>query len=263
MEKGTIYLKLFGKLSLVFYKGEELVEITSDTKQNKMWKLLAFLICNRNVYYSKYKLYELLWDEKMVDDPANSLKVLSHKLRNFLKKEGIIPPGKKALVLEQGVYHWNKEIPCYTDADVLEDNDFKLRTAKDLNLTEEEKAVCYDKILAIYKGRFLNEFSEDWWVMPIQLRHQNIFIQNALDYATLQLKKKNYGHVIEIAQRVLECDTYNQNAYVMLIKAFAEQNSYGNAVQVFRYATDIFHKEFGMPFMNTNSKRVLEEYLGA
>ena len=44
MEKGTIYLKLFGKLSLVFYKGEELVEITSDTKQNKMWKLLAFLI---------------------------------------------------------------------------------------------------------------------------------------------------------------------------------------------------------------------------
>ena len=48
----------------------------------------------------------------------------------------------------------------------------------------------------------------------------------------------------------------------MLIKAFAEQNSYGNAVQVFRYATDIFHKEFGMPFMNTNSKRVLENIWG-
>ena len=145
---------VFGKTSLQRFKEDGYRIVSFDKKQYKLWKLLVFLIYYRDKCYSKNELYEMLWDEKMVENPSNSLKVLCHKLRNFLRNSGIISAEETAILSEPGYgYRWNQDIPCITDADIFKENYASLKNMESLPVITTMKRHIYSRFTLIWHKR--------------------------------------------------------------------------------------------------------------
>lgn len=248
MKKGTIYLRVFGKVSLQRFREDGYKIVSFDKKQYKLWKLLIFLIYYRDKCYGRSELYGMLWEEKMVENPSNSLKVLCHKLRNFLKDSGIISETEAAILSEPGYgYRWNHELPCLTDADIFKENYFKLKNMELPDVKEAQQ--YYENIRILYRGKFLNELSKEVWVIPHQMSFQNLYIQSSLTYARLQMENKNYLKAIEVLQSVIAYDYYNETAYLLTIRAYVEQKTYGNAMKLYRHVKEMFKKDLGVLFV--------------
>lgn len=258
MKKGTVYLRVFGKTSLQRFKEDGYRIVSFDKKQYKLWKLLVFLIYYRDKCYSKNELYEMLWDEKMVENPSNSLKVLCHKLRNFLRNSGIISDDETAILSEPGYgYRWNQDISCITDADIFKENYASLKNMESLDMKAARQ--YYGNIRVLYKGKFLNELSEEAWIIPHQMSFQNLYIQSSLTYARLQMESENYMKAIEILQSVIACDYYNEEAYLLTIHAYLAQKTYGNAMKLYRHVKEMFQEDLGVPFVCEELENMTEK----
>lgn len=257
MKQGAICLRVFGKVSLQRLKKDGYKIVSFDKKQYKLWKLLFFLIYYRDKCYNKNELCDMLWNEKMVENPSNSLKVLCHKLRNFLKNSGIISEDEIAILSEPGYgYRWNQEISCFTDAEILKENYVKLKMLDSLEVKAAQQ--YYENIRVLYRGGFLNEFSEEAWIIPHQMSFQNIYIQSSLMYVRLQMETENYLEAIEILHNIIACDYYNETAYLLMIHAYLKQKTYGNAMKLYRHVKELFKENLGVAFVCEELENIIE-----
>ena len=103
--KSKYYVKLFGEFSI---SDGEFTITDQANRSKKVWTLLEYILVHRDRVISQKELTDLLWAGGDTKDPINTLKVLMHRVRTFLKVLG--EDGAQLILYKKGGYGWNPDV---------------------------------------------------------------------------------------------------------------------------------------------------------
>ncbi len=232
-------ITMFGEFSI----SNENYTITDQMNRSKMiWSLLGYLIQNRDRAISCSDLYDLLWGNNPSKDPANTLKVLVHRVRNLL--EALHPEeGVPFIIYYQDKYGWNPEIECSLDTDLFEE---ACKAAADESISEESKLDLLQKAIFLYKGEYMQKSSALPWVMQTSHYYSTKFLKASAEAAEILYKLKRYDELIDICSKALKYSPYDETFYILLLKALVESNQSQKAMDYYQQISETFFKEFGI-----------------
>lgn len=84
MGNDPIEIETFGEFKLIGADGK--ISTEEDIRSGVMIRFLVYILIHRDHINTKDELIENLWFYGEVDNPAGTLKNLTYRVRNFLKK---------------------------------------------------------------------------------------------------------------------------------------------------------------------------------
>ncbi len=230
---------MFGEFSVTF--GERSIDYRLN-RSKKIWTLLEYLITFRDREISQNELIELLWPEDELDNPANTLKTLLHRVRALVEDLGL-EDVRKIITYKRSTYAWTPSIPCEVDTEQFE----KLIAASQSPvISSEERLSILLSAIELYKGDFLPKNASDSWVLPISTYYRGCFIK-AVNDATKLLKDANRtAEIVDICQKAVVIDPYEENLHVTLISALIQTNQRRKALEHYDYVKELFFTKFGI-----------------
>jgi len=243
-----IQIRMLGEFTITY--GDNVVS-DNDNRSKKVWTLLEYLIAFHNKDISQSALIDLLWSDEKSDDPFNSLKTLLHRARVLLEK--LEYPNPKMILHRRDSYSWNSSLPCEIDIEVF-DQICKDVTAPEL--TDGERQVLYEKALELYKGEFLPKNNTDSWAISLSTHYQNAYTKLVYDYCELLARQCAYEKIIEICNRAVTFDPYDEHLHYLLIDALYKSGQQKKSIQQYQSVISMFYNKFGL----TPSKELTNLY---
>jgi DNA-binding SARP family transcriptional activator len=237
MEK-ILKIKMFGEFSIA-YDGKEINDQGSRSK--KLWTLLEYLVTfrEREVYQSE--LIDLLWPDGDVENPANTLKTLLHRVRSTVSEIGI--EVKDLIQYRRGAYSWNTSIPQVVDTDVFE---AYYQEAYSFGISEEEKRSKPLAAAELYKGGFLPKNSLEPWVVPISTYYHGRYLKVVCDAAESLESINAYDEIVSLCQKAANLDPYEEGIHQYLIRALMQTGRQQKAQAHYEYVNQLFFTKFGI-----------------
>lgn len=236
-EKKIATVTLFGRLCLIYND----ISLTEDIIRSEMVsKLLAYILLHHDKMLTVRELSDMLWNEgEGSENPAGALKNLMYRLRTLLKKQ--FGEDVQFLNTSQGGYYWNPEIPVLLDTEELEKNAREARLAESL----DEKLICFERVLSLYQGSFLDNFSFEQWVVPVSAYYHSMFINVSKDFAKVCLKEKLYEGMERVCARAIRFDNLDEELHQLILEAMIGQNKQAQAQQYYENTMKRFYEALG------------------
>ena len=220
-------------------------QVTLDEEQQrakKLWVLLEYLLANRKRSNTQERLAELLWGDEDIADPANALKNLVYRLRQFLS-EKFNDFETQFILYERGAYSWNNHIECVIDFEQFEDY---YRLVKNSDLDE---AVLYEylsKAVELYEGLFLAHSSGVNWVIPLQKYYHRIYIECVTLYSEFLIRANMHHEIIRTCQKALSIDPFEEILHKLIIQALISVGKSKEALLHYEQVNEMFYSELGV-----------------
>lgn len=238
METSVLQVNLFGEFSLT-YNGMSIDD--SGSRSKKLWMLLEYLLVFRGREVTQNEIIELLWPDEDVSNPANTLKVLIHRIRQTLDQLGL--DGKSLIVSHRGTYSWqNNGVELVVDTDLFEKLYRKAEAEKD----PEQRLTHLLRAIDVYKGDFLPKMSYEVWVVPICTYYHGLYIKLVKDAIVILNERKRFDDIIRICHNAVVVDPYDESLHISLIEALADSSRYREALSHYESATKMFYSQFGI-----------------
>lgn len=203
-------------------------------------KLLAYFLMNREKELLSVNIASELWQEEESNNPVGALKNLVYRLRRILSKKW---PDLEFIRTENGGYRWNQDLDVTLDTE-------------DLDLLQMEKQVhpetafsCDEKIVDLYSGKFLRNCSDVFWVLRTQTHYQDLFLEAAHNVLkTLEDRKTadSYKKMEYTASKALHFDSFDEQLYIGLLKAYIGQGRQRDASEYYRKAVSVLYEQLGV-----------------
>lgn len=248
IEDCTIFVNMLGGFSITLDR-RSLVDQNNYAK--KPWVLLEYLIAFRDRDVPSEELMDLFWKDDDSANPNGALKTLMFRVRKLLEPLGV--PTQFLVLQKRKAYAWNRTFKTVVDTDRFEELCTKARAA---GLSEDKKlALCLEAV-DIYKGKFLPKSEWEPWTVPISTYYHNLY--QVLIGETLELldKHKDYPTMIDICQRAIAIDPYEEDAHYYLIYALYQSGNQFTALEHYQHVCNMFYDEFAI----TPSDRFKELY---
>lgn len=242
-EPGVIVVKTLGAFR-VFCGDREIPE--KAWRNPKVKELFRYLLVHRHKKVEKDLIFETFWPGKDIAQAANnfstSLYYLRQALRALFPKEKL--PGLARF--EKG-YCW-LEMEGYVlqvDADEFLDKVNLARGCRGAG--ETAQAVGFFKeALALYRGKFLEEFLYDEWLEPQRERLHNTWIQVQDELAYLLAREKNYDEAVLVLKTALFHEPYREELYYRLIQVLMQARRKAEATVYYERCRQVLNEEFGL-----------------
>lgn len=232
-------IKMFGEFSIEYGDNVRLEDIG---RSRKVWNLLEFLVANRQRNISQEQLIDVLWKNDDYDNPSNALKNLIYRLRMMLTEKGL--PNREYVVLKRGAYSWNNQLKCSIDTEAFDEAYAHAKDEK--NHTEDERLAHYLEAIDLYTGYFLPKSSYEEWTAPLSAYYHRIYLSCVDGAYELLMEKEAYDKIVEICNRAIAIDRYDEGLYEMLITALIHLEEYQTALEVYHIITDVLYNELGV-----------------
>lgn len=216
------------------------VTISEQKKQSKkMWRLLEFLIVNRKREISQNEIFESLWGEENLINPAAALKTLIFRVRKLLEelnyKDG-------DLIVHNGEsYAWNNETKVLVDVDLFEE-----LYNKSSYQTGTEKKDLYLEIINLYRGDFLPKSSFEHWVIPIKSYYHSLYLTIVHKIIKLLEQEREFILIIEICQKAIKIDQFDDKIHYAMIEALSNFGYEKQALEHYNYTMDLLYNQLGV-----------------
>lgn len=235
----TIQISMLGGFSLT-YDGGTGIDYQNN-RSSKLWLVLAYLLTYRNKQITQDELIEILWGDEEVDNPANTLKTMRHRLCSMLDGLGGMS-GKDMIRYTHGVYAWNEEIDCVIDTD-----QFSTYCALgDKEEDPEQKLSYYLTAIEYYGGDFLPKFSSEMWVMSAHAYYHAEYLRVVKKCLTLlKAAERNY-EIITVCQKAVGIEPYDEELHRELILALVNTGAKQSALTHYEKVKEMFYHEFGI-----------------
>ncbi|AKL96696.1 serine/threonine kinase, regulatory protein [Clostridium aceticum] len=199
--------------------------------------LFYYLVVHQQA--TRDELVHLLWGEMEEETAKKNLRNAMYKIRKAFDLNIIISPKKSIVML-------NPDIKLESDLKVF--------------LSDEENAI------EIYDGEFLQGFhvKEDevfeGWMSENRGYYRDLYIIK-LQEKLHQLSAEEDQEMLEYyAKLLVHTDSYNENAYRILMNLYSRQGSYNKAIDLYNRLQQVLQEELGiMPDVAT--KDLLQEIL--
>lgn len=238
MESKTLQVNMLGEFSLTF-DGNSIDDNGSRSK--KLWMLLEYLLVFRGREVTQNEIIDLLWPEEDVTNPANTLKVLIHRIRQTLDQIGL--DGKSLIASRRGTYSWQSSgIKLVVDTDLFE----ALYNKSEAAQNRDQKLVHLLRAIDIYKGDFLPKTAYEVWAVPICTYYHGMYIKLVKDAVVILKDLKCFDDIIRICRNAVQIDPYDEALHISLIEALADSGRYREALSHYESATKMFYSQFGI-----------------
>lgn len=236
-EKKEASATLFGRLCLIYND----ISLTEDMIRSEMVsKLLAYILLHHDRILTVRELSDMLWSEgEGSENPAGALKNLMYRLRTVLKKQ--FGEETRFLNTSQGGYYWNSDIILSLDMEELEKNAREAKLADSL----DEKLICYEKVLMLYQGSFLDSFSFEQWVVPISAYYHSMFINVSKDFAKVCRKELLFEGMERVCAKAIQFDNLDEELHQLMLEALIGQNKQCQALQYYEDTMKRFYEALG------------------
>lgn len=229
-----VFITMFHKFS---FKYRNKVIDSETMKSEKLVKLFTYLLMNHQRSLPSSELADMLWYFEDIDNPIGALKNLVYRLRALLKKEfgmsDFITTGK-------GAYSIN---PAYTIS--MDVSDFDICN-NDLTNAQGNEAEPYQRLIQLYRGKFLSEIKGDHNILSKSAYYHSIYIGRVIEYANLLEENKEYAEMERLARNAIEIDDLEEDLYEILIRALYFQKQYKKAYEVYRSTTELLYEALGI-----------------
>lgn len=231
-----IYARLFAHLE-ISENGKALSQ--DQIRSDMVTKLLSYLICHRGKGSTVQELTEVLWPDDRSDNPAGALKNLMYRLRNILKKAW----GDGDFVLTgRGSYQWNPDIPLQVDAEEFER---LCREARE-EQSAEEKIQKEIEAVGLYQGRFLPDFSDEYWIMSMSVYYHSLYLAVVKELAGLLESAGRFEEMETVCRRAIEMDSLDEELHCCLLKAYIGENRQKQAAEHYRETVELLYDNLGV-----------------
>lgn len=211
-----------------------------QNRSKKTWILLAYLICQKGRTTSKKELIQLLWGETpSLADPENTLKITFHRLRLLLNQ--LWPgAGHELILFQENGYTWNTSIPVDIDIEQFD------RLYSCNCETEDLRIQNLQKILSLYTGDFLADFSTENWVTPIAAKYHTQYINVILEIIPFLTHHHDHKQIVHLCQKASKLEPYHEMLHLHFMKSLVKLNDKAGALEIYKQLSrDLFH-DFGL-----------------
>ena len=234
-----LQISMLGGFSLA-YPGGAAIDYQSN-RSNKLWMVLAYLLTHRGKQITQDELIDILWADEDIDNPANTLKTLRHRLCSMLDELGGMP-GKEMIRYNHGIYAWNEEVDCIIDIDLF--STYCALAEQEQN--PEQKASYYLNAIEYYGGDFLPKLSSEMWVMSTHAYYHAEYLRVVKKCIALLQDTKRYYEIITVCRKAVAIELYDEELHRELIYALVNTGAKQSALSHYEKVKETFYREFGL-----------------
>lgn len=231
-----IQVRMLGEFSL--QAGDQIICDTNN-RTRKVWSVLAYLICHRGKVISQKKLISLFWSDESSTNPENVVRITFHRIRSQLDKlwEGA---GKELILNKDAGYTWNDQAAVQVDFERFD----ALCSQKVQD--PHERLSQLEEALTLYCGDFLEKQSSDVWVIPISSHYHNMYVEAAMEAASLLLESRGHEKAVKICKTAIRSEPYHEELHQMLIRHLAASENMEEATRVYESLRKRLFDDFGI-----------------
>lgn len=226
------------------WRGE--IEIKDrDWRSVKARQLLQLLLVERGRMLPRDRIMDMLWPGLEAEAAANNLRVTLSRLTKAIEPNR--PEGAPTYyVLQQGdTYGFNVESDHSYDA-----ADFASAVEQGRAATQRGDTTAaiahFRRAMALYGGTFLPDcLYEDWSVVERE-RLGLLFTEASLKLGDLLLGQGLPHEAIGLAWRVLEFDQAQEEAYQVLMRAYADLGERSTVMRLYARCVEALERELGV-----------------
>jgi len=220
-------------------------------RSKQIWRLLKYLIANRNYPVTVTTLMDALWEDGETENPLASLYSLAHRLRQLLTPKGAEP----CFRYTNGAYQWNPKAKVQLDVDLFERYCEK---AHNPAAQEKTKIDNYRQAVELYHGDFFAESSNELWVMPIQAHYREMFTAAVRELTRFYIENMAFGDALEMATKAVATDPYSEEGQILFLRAQIGLGHYEQARKHYEQVTDMLYDEYGVKPSETLNAVMME-----
>src|SRR5215204_1291202 len=229
MQTPVLSIRLFGALDLR-YGDRHLSPLASARAET----LLAYLVLHRDALQSRQHLAFVLWPDSSEAQARTNLRHVLHDLRRAL------PDADRFLDISPRTLRWRPDAPYWLDVAIFED---ALALAQDA--AEDGGLAALREAVATYAGGLLDDCYDDWLVAPReQLRLR--YLEALERLATLLGERGDYAQASGFAERLIQTDPLNEEAYRLLMRLHAASGQLARALQTYHLCSATLERELGV-----------------
>ena len=233
--------QLLGPFAL--WRGPETVS-ASEWKRQKARQLFLFFLTNCQTLWEREQITEHLWPELGPSAAERNFKIAYNSLTKVLEpnRERHAP---SAYILRDGSrYGLRPEADIWLDA---QEFDMQIALGDDLFFQNETEAVAhYQQALALYRGEFLQEYPFEEWTSTERERLLTQYLRTSERVAISLLAQEKWEDALQTAQAILNHDTCWENAYRIIMTAYAQMGNRTQAIRTYHCCMENLHSELGV-----------------
>ena len=232
-------MQMFGHFCLT--RGDKILD-EEKLHSNKVTKLLAYMVINRNREVPFQELIDIFW-EGTAKNPQNALKNLMYRLRSSLKELGT----EEYILTLMGAYQWNPEINVETDYEYLE------KLAREIQGEENKKQKkCLCKLAINSYNRTISEtLGNESWIMTKVVWYRSLYVDIIKELGRIYKEEEDWHTLEMLCNSALAVDYTEEEIHYWLIESLWKQNKMELAMEHYE---NISKQLYDIAGINTSEK---------
>lgn len=165
------------------------------------------------------------------------------RLRRLIGETGCTD-SSSYITMAHSCYKWNDDAPYWIDIDEFEKLNKKAQEAARADI--DEAIGHYKSALNLYRGEYLSESTYSDWIIPVRNYYRRLYLQCILQLTDLLRKKNNYYSIIEICEKALLLEPFEEEIHIRFLEALIKEGRTKQASSHYQYVTSSFYREMGI-----------------
>lgn len=205
----------------------------------KPLELLKALIAAGGRGIDKQRLADLLWADAAAEDASAALDMAIMRLRKLLS-------APEAIVIEDGKIGLDTRRVWLDSWAFDRDVDALLPLSRDTN-NDAAVAAISERILALYRGPFLDNEEAQGWLLAARERTRQRFMRSLSDAGRYWERREQWSAAAALFERGLEIDPLAEDLYRRLMRCHLSQRRPSEAARVFQRCREMLLAQLGVP----------------
>lgn len=231
-----LVLNMLGGYSLTY--GDKPM-ILGRGKLTKSVQLLQLLLLHMENGIAKDDLVQALYNWEEIVDTNNSLNSMIYRLKNQLIVAGM--PKEDYIFIKNGICKW--EGSMLVEVDTVE---FETSIKRASVLAGAEKMEALESALAIYRGEFLPQLSNELWVTVESVRLKKLYVLCVKQLGQIYEELQEFQKLLQIyraAANLYPFDEWQEK----VIDCLQKMGRFDEAYRVYQDTVRLYSEELGAP----------------
>ncbi|MDX1662511.1 MAG: BTAD domain-containing putative transcriptional regulator [Candidatus Promineifilaceae bacterium] len=236
-----LHIQTLGPFRL--WRGDEEVAAGAWNRR-KARQLFHLLLTHRRTLLEREQMTEMLWPELDPETAQRDFKIAYSALCRVLEPERRRNAPSAFIHRDGSRYGLRPEADLWLDADhfavFLEEGDRLFRRDRVASLEQ------YRQALALYEGEYLQEFPYAEWASEEREHLLTRYLATSERVAATLVEQEAWDEVIRVCQAILERDNCWEQAYRMMMRAYAGQGNRPQALRIYERCRQRLQRELGI-----------------
>ncbi len=215
-----------------------------EWQRDKARQLFQLFIAERGRWLQRDEIVDMLWPHLNAESAARDFKVALNALNRALEPNRSADAPFAFIVREGTAYRLRPEADLWLDSAAFErECDLGLR----LSATQPDQTIGHlQSALSLYHGDYLPDALYEDWSSEERERLLALYLRAADKLGTLLIESERYNEGLEISQAILARDACWENAYRLMMMAYARQGNRPQAMRTYQRCVDVLLDELGV-----------------